>query len=93
MCPNESITVNNTTSDDVDYWKFTVNGIAINACPDEKSPTFQLNNNYPSSTIKLTAGNNGCYTEATPITITNKGPKNAFTYNLNCTNGMFSFME
>lgn len=73
-----SITYDPSSGDNVDYWQYTINGQSINACPDESSPTFKLKPDVGALTVKLIAGNNGCYAETTRA-LTNNGPKSSFS--------------
>lgn len=42
-------------------------------------------------TVRMSAGSNGCFTDAAPVTINNTGPVADFTYARNCGNGGTSY--
>jgi gliding motility-associated-like protein len=86
VCASDLVNITNTTpaTDNVDFWQYTINGKNINSCPGDASPAFKLataDTGY--LTIKLVAGNNGCFNQ-TSKTIHNNGPKASFSDSINC---------
>ncbi|WP_341841259.1 PKD domain-containing protein [Chitinophaga caseinilytica] len=42
-------------------------------------------------TVRMSAGNNGCYTDASPVTVTNTGPVADFRYSRDCGSGGMTY--
>lgn len=59
-----------------------------------EGPENDINHAFRSAgnvTIRMSAGSNGCYTDATPITLSNTGPVADFTFTRNCGSGGRSY--
>lgn len=70
-------------SDNVNYWQYSVDSINVPNIPMIGNPSYTVNNQVGVLTLKLIAGNNGCFSQKT-ITATNDGPNSSFTYSVDC---------
>lgn len=91
VCPGESITFTNTSSNQslFEGWHYDTDGEILSSCYDNPNGTFVFNDTVGTFDVTLSAYYNGCLSTLTKSNlVTVKGPIAKFNYLYNCTNPM-----